>query len=496
MAGKRKAVTQEDVKAALALEQSLFGDDDGGAAVQGLLLAEKGGGELEDAAEGQRRSKKGGRKGKKAAVWEDPEDAKLEVNITSQARQRKLHKEKGETTINGIEYEKRLREQHRKLNAKSSWADPSRKPTAAGEDGEDEEGSAADVLARAGGLLSKGAARTIPAGLLETTRCKDANLHGQTNGVVQSVGFHPNRQLLMTAGLDKKIRLFQVDGIRNPAVQSIFLEDCPIRTAAFSGGGHHIVAAGRRPFFYVYDLAAAKVERVAGLLGHTDKSWESFAVSPAPDSPLMAFLGNQGSIPLVSLKMRQPAFTLKAPGAVRSAAFTPNGHELLSSSDNGLLYLWDLRMQRCVGSQVDDGCVRGTSLAASPDDRLFATGSDAGVVNLYSWDRLRSGRRPEDPAVGALNVKPEKIIMNLTTAVDSLAFSPDGQILAMASRMKKDSLRLLHVPSRTVFSNWPSSRTPLHYVHSIAFSPGGGYLAVGNAKGRALLYRLHHYSEA
>jgi hypothetical protein len=42
MAGKRKAVTQEDVKAALALEQSLFGDDDGGAAVQGLLLAEKG----------------------------------------------------------------------------------------------------------------------------------------------------------------------------------------------------------------------------------------------------------------------------------------------------------------------------------------------------------------------------------------------------------------------------------------------------------------------
>jgi U3 small nucleolar RNA-associated protein 18 len=51
--------------------------------------------------------------GKKAAVWEDPEDAKLEVNITSQARQRKLHKEKGETTINGVEYEKRLREQHR-----------------------------------------------------------------------------------------------------------------------------------------------------------------------------------------------------------------------------------------------------------------------------------------------------------------------------------------------------------------------------------------------
>ena len=71
-----------------------------------------------------------------------------------------------------------------------------------------------------------------------------------------------------------------------------------------------------------------------------------------------------------------------------------------------------------------------------------------------------------------------------------------AQMLAMASRMKKDALRLVHLPSGTVFQNWPTSRSPLGYVHSVAFSPGGGYLAVGNAKGRALLYRLHHYGAA
>ncbi|KAK3264408.1 U3 snoRNP protein, partial [Cymbomonas tetramitiformis] len=91
---------------------------------------------------------------------------------------------------------------------------------------------------------------------------------------------------------------------------------------------------------------------------------------------------------------------------------------------------------------------------------------------------------------------PEKILMNLTTKIDSLAFSPDSQILAMSSTMKKDSLRLVHLPSYTVFSNWPTSKTPLHFVSSLAFSPGGGYLAIGNAKGRVLLYRLHHYSRA
>lgn len=69
-------------------------------------------------------------------------------------------------------------------------------------------------------------------------------------------------------------------------------------------------------------------------------------------------------------------------------------------------------------------------------------------------------------------------------------------MLAVASRMKRDALRLVHLPSLTVFSNWPTGRSPLHYVHSLDFSPHCGLLAVGNAKGRALLYRLHHYQQA
>lgn len=69
-------------------------------------------------------------------------------------------------------------------------------------------------------------------------------------------------------------------------------------------------------------------------------------------------------------------------------------------------------------------------------------------------------------------------------------------MLAFASRMKRDALRLAHLPSLTVFSNWPTGRSPLHYVHSLDFSPRCGLLAIGNAKGRALLYRLHHYQQA
>lgn len=96
------------------------------------------------------------------------------------------------------------------------------------------------------------------------------------------------------------------------------------------------------------------------------------------------------------------------------------------------------------------------------------------------------------PAVPA----PLKALKNLTTTIDTLHFSHDSQMLLMGSRMKKEALRLVHLPSLTVYSNWPTSRSPLHYVHSAAFSPHSGFLGVGNAKGRVLLYRLHHYSEA
>jgi hypothetical protein len=56
----------------------------------------------------------------------------------------------------------------------------------------------------------------------------------------------------------------QVDGVKNPKQTSVFFEDMPIHTASFAADGAYIVAAGRRKHFYVYDLGAGRVDRVAG----------------------------------------------------------------------------------------------------------------------------------------------------------------------------------------------------------------------------------------
>ena len=143
---------------------------------------------------------------------------------------------------------------------------------------------------------------------------------------------------------------------------------------------------------------------------------------------------------------------------------------------------WDVASCRCIERFSNhDGTVTA-SLSISKDH--LAAGAESGVVNLYAMrDHSSFGKMPI------------KSIMNIPTSVDGLRFNHDGQILAMSSRFSSDCLKLLHVPSRTVFSNWPTSKSPLNYVFDVDFSPQSRFLAVGNDKGRCLIYKLRHYSE-
>lgn len=43
-------------------------------------------------------------------------------------------------------------------------------------------------------------------------------------------------------------------------------------------------------------------------------------------------------------------------------------------TDEGDVYVWDVRSRRCVNTFTDDGCIRGTSIAASLNGRYLACG--------------------------------------------------------------------------------------------------------------------------
>ncbi|CAI8594712.1 unnamed protein product [Vicia faba] len=432
---------------------------------------------------------------KRKPVWVDEEEEKVTVNIAKVNRLRKLRKEEDEALISGSEYVSRLRAQHVKLNRGTDWAqlDSGEKMDGSSDDElTDDDNKAAvvsrgykdmdDILRTNEDLVVKSSSKLLP-GHIEYSRLVDANIQDPSNGPINSVQFHRNGQLLLAAGLDRKLRFFQIDGKRNTKIQSIFLEDCPIRKASFLPDGSQVILSGRRKFFYSLDLVKARVDKIGPLLGREEKSLEVFEVSP--DSKTIAFVGNEGYILLVSTKSKQLIGTLKMNGTVRTLAFTEDGQKLLSSGGDGHVYHWDLRTRTCIHKGVDEGCINSTALCTNPGGTHFAAGSDSGVVNIYNREEFLGGKK-----------KPIKAIDNLSTSVDFMRFNPDSQILAICSGMKKSSLKLIHIPSYTVFSNWPPPNANLHYPRCLDFSPGGGFMAVGNASGKVLLYKLHHYQHA
>lgn len=116
--------------------------------------------------------------------------------------------------------------------------------------------------------------------------------------------------------------------------------------------------------------------------------------------------------------------------------------------------------------------------------------SKSGIVNVYDSSQSFSDSEEASTSIP----KPLKSIMNLTTSISSMSFNGPSEILALASKTKKDALRLVHLPSLTVFSNWPTSGTPLGHVSAMGFSRGSEYLALGNHRGKVLLYTLDHYA--
>lgn len=169
-----------------------------------------------------------GKRGR-APVWVDPADEGVSVPVAAVARLRKLRQFKGQAALSGQAYEEALRRQHSILNPRTNWASSSgsskRARGAAGaaaaaggdyiiEDEQEPDESAAEQLLLSGSRLllpgSAAAGSLLAPGSIEMSRLRDANGSSPCDAVVQALQFHPNGQLMLTAGFDKRLKLFQV----------------------------------------------------------------------------------------------------------------------------------------------------------------------------------------------------------------------------------------------------------------------------------------------
>jgi U3 small nucleolar RNA-associated protein 18 len=313
-----------------------------------------------------------------------------------------------------------------------------------------------------------------------------------------------------------------------------------------------IFLSARRRYFHVWNLASGQIETVTRMYGHADeqRSYETFKI--APTGAHIAFIGSArkggGVLNFLDANTLQwiAQARVESRGGIADFAWWRDGKGVTVAGKNGEVTEWNLEERCVVARWRDEGAVGTTTLALGGKsksaktiggDAYVAIGSSAGIVNVYSraaWfaapavfpssstdtgalskskKKHRSSSTTSKPSASQilpqvpveenssipLNPKPLRALDQLTTPISHLTFSPDGQVLCMASRWKKDALRLVHMPSCTVYRNWPTDGTPLGRISAVCWGDVAAEtdnaesvlkLVVGNEAGRIAAWEV------
>ena len=190
----------------------------------------------------------------------------------------------------------------------------------------------------------------------------------------------------------------------------------------------------------------------------------------SPRGTILATGGLYGQVQLWDVAThRQVGTTMGAGQGVSSVTFSPDGKILATGSSKGV-ELWDVATHRQVGAPIDVGAGDVAAMAFSPDGKVLAiSGAD---VEL--WNVARHGR------IGA----------PLATSGGSVAFSPDGRLLAVGSFQGAVQLFTASAGQRVGSpfgaNGWETS--------NLAFSPDGKILATASGDSSARLWDVatHH----
>lgn len=476
-------------------------------------------------------------------AWVDSDDERLTVSLAGAKQLRKLRETEADDLVTGAEYARRLRQQYLKFHPLPAWAKEAaaaaskdgkkkrrRRSSAAaasdsnasgsddassGDEEDDDDFSALPLekfLRDASALSGAGRRkkRKLRPEVLDIQRTRD--IPDTHRGAVDSLSFHPQHPVLLSSSTASILYLHHISPgahpTPNPQLTSVQVKSVPIRRSAFlHPSGDEVVFAGRRRFFHSWNLATGLVKKVTKVQGHQheQRTMERFRL--APDGRHMALVATSrkggGMLNILGTASMQwvAQARIDSRGGIADFAWWRDGAGITILGRDGLVAEWSLATKRTVGLWRDEGSIGGTVLAMGgkdgPEglggDRWVAMGSSSGVLNVYDRNNLLEKTNDD----GSLDVKalpePTRRFEQLTTPITTTTFSPDGQLLAFASQHKRDALKLVHLPSCTVYRNWPTEQTPLGRITAVAFGRGREaemMLAVGNDVGKVRLWEI------
>jgi DNA-binding SARP family transcriptional activator/WD40 repeat protein len=309
--------------------------------------------------------------------------------------------------------------------------------------------------------------------------------------------------------------------------------------AAISPDGRRVVLGGRRGAVWFEDTVTGAVREGAGT-HHAAVVGAFFG----PAGEAATTVGNDNTVIVWDARTATPAQELSGPtGQVQSAAGSADGTTLYTSSLDGDVLAWDLTGTRQFGRRAVLGaglrCCTSLApqvppLATSPDGSELAVRVGASTVGVFSTRTLerRASFRvdtadgitglawsPTAPVVAVAghagfvqlwNVagtpRPAQTMLGLHAvlgrpeAIQALAFSPDGSLLAASDRNETHPTPDLPALPAAFLATWRTDTGTLVGAprelevgagagrsDQLAFSPDGSLLAAGVPDGRVLV---------
>lgn len=420
------------------------------------------------------------------SAWQDEDDETLKIDLLQVNRSKKLRYNRQDNNVTGIEYSKRLREYQQDKFPRPKWAQINDNIQNVEEEQEWLSNNPLSILGKK--INSK---TQLPSDSIALRRLQNIHLSSK-RGDINVLEFHPSGKPYLLTGNNTTLTIFKVSVNQETPTIPILNMSCRdwkgISSTSFSADGSEIFVAAKGPGFMSWKIdysnkTAIPSRRLERILGCSEREWKKIKVSKC--GRWIALFGEKeiGSIWIICAKTLQFLGRVVMNSITECIEWSIDGNTLYSAGKDCRVYVWKREISgnlwKCQHIINDESGTSITSLAISPDDSFLCTGSNLGIASIYDINDNSS--------------KPLKSFLQLTTQITSLVFHPLGEAMIFASKDKQNQLRIAHLPTCGIFSNWPKSNTPLGHVSHLSISVDGKYLSINNGKGSILLYQFKHY---
>ena len=212
-------------------------------------------------------------------------------------------------------------------------------------------------------------------------------------GLVNSVGFAPEGNLLATINNFQSVQLWNTASLANPQPIGGPLTGIAgrVNSVVFAPNGNTLAVASADQTVRLWEVTnPADLRPLGGLSGHTDSV---NSVVFAPNGNTLATLSDDRTVRLWKVAgstFPQPRGTPFAgsAGQVTKVAFAPDGWTIATADVDGAVQIWDVTtpdQPRARGGPLVPAVRPVTAMAFAPDGRTFATASGNGTT-VQRWD--------------------------------------------------------------------------------------------------------------